>query len=133
MILPALTLGSIPLSIIMRLTRSAFLEQMGEDYLRTARAKGLNEFFVLLRHALRVAAPAIVTVVALQAGLLLSGAVLTEGLFSWPGLGKYLIDSIHARDYPGLQACILLFGLIFIFAGSLADLLCVFLDPRIRR
>lgn len=132
LVLPALTLATIPLAIILRLTRGAMIEQLGEDYLRTARAKGVGEARALTRHALRVASPAIVTVIALQAGLLLSGAVLTEGIFSWPGMGKYLIESLRSQDAPALQGCILLFGVLFITVNILADFACSLMDPRWR-
>jgi peptide/nickel transport system permease protein len=131
-ILPALALATIPMSIIMRLTRSAFLEVLGEDFLRTARAKGLNEFMVYFKHILRVASPTLVTVIALQVGFLASGAVLTETIFSWPGMGRYLIDSINARVYPAIQTAILLFTVVFILVHFLTDFLYVLLDPRIR-
>lgn len=131
-LLPAIALATIPMSIIMRLTRSAFLEVLGEDYLRTARAKGLGEFKIYFKHIMRVASTTLVTVVALQVGMLMSGAVLTESIFSWPGLGTYMIESIEARVYPAVQACILLFAVIFIVIHLLVDVLYVFLDPRVR-
>ncbi len=132
LLLPAVTLATIPLAIILRLTRSAMLEVSSEDFLRTARAKGVRDWWVTLRHALPVAAPAIVTVIGLQAGLLLSGAVLTEGVFSWPGMGSYLIDSLAANDFPAVQGSILLFGAIYIASHMMVEIVCPLMDPRLR-
>jgi len=132
LVLPAITLMTIPLAIIARITRSAMLEVLNQDYIRTARAKGIAERKVILSHALRNALLPVVTVVGLQLGTLLSGAVLTETIFSWPGIGKWLFDSIVARDYPIIQAVTLLIALIYVFANLIVDVLYTFIDPRVR-
>ncbi|WP_445593526.1 ABC transporter permease subunit, partial [Acinetobacter baumannii] len=103
MILPAIVLGTIPLAVIVRMTRSSMLEVLGEDYIRTARAKGLTRMRVIVIHALRNAMLPVVTVIGLQVGTLLAGAILTETIFSWPGLGRWLIDALQRRDYPVVQ------------------------------
>ena len=132
LVLPALVLGTVPLATIARMTRSAMLEVLREDYMRTARAKGLPPARVVLHHGLRNALIPIVTVLGLQVGTLLGGAVLTETLFSWPGIGKWLIDAIARRDYPVVQAGILVSALVFIAANLLADLLYGVVNPRLR-
>jgi peptide/nickel transport system permease protein len=132
LVLPSVTLMTIPLAIIARITRSAMLEVLNQDYVRTARAKGLAEREVILSHALRNALLPVVTIVGLQLGTLLSGAVLTETIFSWPGIGKWLFDSIVARDYPIIQAVTLLIALIYVFANLVVDILYTFIDPRVR-
>jgi len=131
-VLPAVALATIPLSLIMRLTRSSVLEVLNEDFLRTARAKGVSEFKVYFKHILRASSTTLVTVIALQVGMLMSGAVLTETVFSWPGMGRYLIDAIEYRVYPAIQCSILLFTLIFIVAHFMVDVACLLLDPRLR-
>ncbi len=132
LILPSLALGTIPLAIIARLTRSSLLEVLGQDYIRTAEAKGLRERVVLFRHAMRNALVPIVTIVGLQFGLLLSGAVLTETVFALPGVGTQLVNSIFARDYPVVQGFVVVVALIFASVNILVDVSYSFLDPRIR-
>jgi peptide/nickel transport system permease protein len=131
LILPSLALGTIPLAIIARLTRSSLLEVVGQDYIRTAKAKGLRERVVLMRHAMRNAMVPIVTIVGLQVGLLLSGAVLTETVFSLPGVGTQLVNSIFARDYPVVQGFVVVVALIFALVNIIVDVSYSFLDPRI--
>jgi dipeptide transport system permease protein len=130
--LPALVLGTVPMATIARMTRSAMLEVLREDYIRTARAKGLAPARVILHHGLRNALIPIVTVLGLQVGGLLGGAVLTETIFSWPGIGKWLIDAIARRDYPVVQAGILVSALIFISVNLLVDVLYGVVNPRLR-
>jgi peptide/nickel transport system permease protein len=130
-VLPALTLGAFSMALIARMTRSSVLEVLGQDYVRTARAKGLAERAVLWRHALGNALVPIITAVGLQFGALLGGAVLTESVFGWPGLGLLLIDSIFARDYPVVQGIVLTFSALFILTNLLVDLLYAYVDPRI--
>lgn len=132
LVLPALALSTIPMAIIARMTRSALLEVLRQDYVRTARAKGLSEARVTLGHALKNASLPLVTVVGLQVGLLLSGAVITETIFSWPGVGRWIFDSILTRDYPIVQGMSLLVALIFVGVNLLVDLSYAVLDPRIR-
>ena len=131
-ILPAIVLGTVPLAVIARMTRSAMLEVLGEDYIRTARAKGLPAHRVILVHALRNALIPIVTVIGLQVGVLFTGAILTETLFSWPGVGKWLIEAINRRDYPVLQGGILLIGMVVMGVNLLVDLTYGLINPRIR-
>lgn len=132
LVLPAVVLGTIPMAVIARMTRSAMLEVLREDYMRTARAKGLSPTRVVLHHGLRNALIPIVTVLGLQVGSLLGGAVLTETIFSWPGIGKWLIDAIARRDYPVVQAGILISALIFIGVNLAVDLLYGVVNPRMR-
>jgi len=132
LVLPSFTLATIPMAIIARITRSAMLEVLNKDYVRTARAKGMSEAVVILRHALRNAFLPIVTVLGLNLGLLLGGAVLTETIFSWPGLGRYVVDSLMARDYAAVQGCILIFAALMAGINLVVDLIYVLLDPRIR-
>ncbi|WP_163338939.1 ABC transporter permease [Desulfopila sp. IMCC35008] len=132
LILPAFTLATIPMAIVARITRSAMLETMSKDYVRTARAKGMSEFVVIMRHALRNAFLPVVTVLGLNLGLLLGGAVLTETIFSWPGLGRYVVDSLSGRDYAAVQGCILVFAALMATINLAVDLIYVLLDPRIR-
>ena len=132
LILPSIVLGTIPLAVIARMTRSSMLEVLREDYIRTARAKGLSPARVIIMHALRNALIPVVTVIGLQVGTLLAGAVLTETLFSWPGIGKWLIDAIARRDYPVVQGGILLIATLVIFVNLLVDVLYGVLNPRIR-
>jgi peptide/nickel transport system permease protein len=133
MVLPAVTLGSIPLAMITRMTRSEMLEAAMLDHVRTARAKGMQEYLVVLRHVLRNAMIPVVTVIGLQAGLLLSGAVLTETIYSLPGLGRLMVDSILNRDYPVVEAGAMFIALVFVLVNLLVDLSYGLLDPRIRR
>ena len=132
LILPTIVLGTIPLATIARMTRSTMLEVLGEDYVRTARAKGLSPFRVVGIHALRNALIPVVTVIGLQVGMLMAGAVLTEYIFSWPGIGTWLIESIQRRDYPVLQGGILMVSGIVIVINILVDVLYGVLNPRIR-
>jgi peptide/nickel transport system permease protein len=132
LLLPALALGTIPMAIIARMTRSSMLEVLGQDYIRTAQAKGLKERTVVVRHALRNAWLPIITVVGLQVGILLSGAILTETVFSWPGIGRWLVDAIYARDYPIVQGVTLMIALIFVVVNLTVDILYALVDPRIR-
>ncbi len=132
LVLPALTLGTIPLAIIAKITRSGMLDVLRSDYIRTARAKGLSERTVLLRHALRNALVPILTVVGLQTGLLLGGAVLTEHIFAWPGVGRLAFDAIGNRDMPLVNGVILLFATVFVVVNTAVDLLYAAVNPRIR-
>lgn len=132
LILPTIVLGTIPLAVIARMTRSSMLEVLREDYLRAARARGLSPARVVVVHALRNALIPVLTVFGLQIGGLVSGAVLTETIFSWPGIGKWLIEAIGARDYPVLQGGILLIACLVILTNLLIDLLYGLVDPRIR-
>ncbi|MCA3554559.1 ABC transporter permease subunit [Aestuariivirga sp.] len=132
LILPMIVLGTLPLAVIARMTRSSMLEVLEEDYVRTARAKGLSWTRVVGVHALRNALIPVVTVIGLQVGGLLAGAVLTETIFSWPGVGKWLIESINRRDYPALQGGIMLIATIVIIVNLLVDMLYGLINPRIR-
>ena len=131
-VLPALTLGLASTGIIARMTRSSMLEVLGQDYVRTARAKGATEEDVVYRHALKNAMIPIVTIVGLQFGYLLSGAVLTETVFNWPGIGRLMVDSIFNRDFPMIQGAVLLVASSFVLVNLLTDLLCAYLDPRVK-
>ncbi|MEO8417851.1 MAG: nickel ABC transporter permease [Methylophilaceae bacterium] len=131
-VLPALTLGFGLAAILTRMTRASLLEVLHEDFVRTARAKGLPERTVILRHALRAALLPIVTVVGLQLGSLLAGAVITETVFSWNGVGLLLVESIEKRDYPVTQACVLVIALVYVLVNLLTDLAYTRLDPRIK-
>ena len=130
--LPAVTLAAASVTIIARLTRSTMLETLGQDYIRTARAKGVVERAVVLRHGLKNALIPIVTVVGVQAGYLLGGAVLTETVFAWPGVGTLMVQGILARDFPLVQGCVLVVALSFVLINLVVDLLYAWLDPRIR-
>ncbi len=132
LILPAIVLGTIPLAVIARMTRSSMLEVLGEDYVRTARAKGVSPLQVVAVHALRNALIPVITVIGLQVGVLLSGAILTETIFAWPGIGKWLIESIARRDYPSVQGGVLLVATVVITVNLIVDLLYGFINPRIR-
>jgi peptide/nickel transport system permease protein len=132
LILPAVTLGTIPLAIIAKITRSGMLDVLQSDYIRTARAKGLPQRSVILKHALRNALVPILTVVGLQSGLLLGGAVLTESIFAWPGVGRLAFDAISNRDMPLVNGCILLFAAVFVIVNTLVDVLYAAINPRIR-
>jgi peptide/nickel transport system permease protein len=130
-ILPAITLGTAMAAILARMVRASMLEVLGEDYVRTARAKGLGEGVVLWRHALRNAWLPVLTVIGLQLGGLLAGAVITETVFAWPGIGSLLVESIKARDFPVVQGCVLLISLCYVLVNALTDLAYVWIDPRI--
>jgi len=132
LVLPAIALGTIPLAIVVRMTRSAMLEVLGQDYVRTARSKGVEERRVVLKHALRNALLPVVTVVGLSFGALLSGAILTETVFSWPGIGRWVYDAIAARDYPIIQGGILFVAFVVAIVNLLVDLLYAVIDPRIQ-
>jgi peptide/nickel transport system permease protein len=132
LILPAIALGTIPLAFVTRITRAAVLDVVNEDYVRTARAKGMSPRIVGRRHVLRTAMLPVATVVGLQTGLLLSGAVLTETVFAWGGVGTWLSDAIFNRDYPVLQAGILFLAVVFVMVNLFVDLTYAVLDPRIR-
>ena len=132
LILPAIALGTIPLAIIARITRSSLLEVMGRDYVRTARAKGLADWSVLRKHAFRNALLPIVTIIGLQIGLLLGGAVLTESVFGLAGVGKTVIEAITARDYAVIQGFTLVIAVCFLLVNLLVDISYAWLDPRVR-
>ncbi len=130
--LPAIALSTVPMAIIARMTRAAMLEVLRQDYIRTARAKGLQEHRVTTRHALKNAALPVVTIIGLQVGFLLSGAILTETIFSWPGVGRWVFEAILNRDYPIVQGMTLLVAFIFVAVNLLVDVLYAAIDPRIR-
>jgi len=132
LVLPGFVLGTIPLAVIARMTRSSMLEVLSEDYVRTARAKGLPAWRIVGVHALRNALIPVVTIIGLQVGTLLAGAVLTETIFSWPGIGKWLIESISRRDYPALQGGVMLVSAVVILVNLLVDLSYGLINPRIR-
>lgn len=132
LILPAIVLGTIPLAVIARQTRSAMLEVLSEDYVRTARAKGLSPFRVVGIHALRNAMIPVITTIGLQVGVMLAGAILTETIFSWPGIGKWMVDSVFKRDYPVIQGGLLLIAAIIMIVNLIVDLLYGLVNPRIR-
>ncbi|NOC82970.1 MULTISPECIES: ABC transporter permease subunit [unclassified Ruegeria] len=133
LILPTIVLGTIPLAVIARQTRSAMLEVLGEDYIRTARAKGLSPTRINGLHALRNALIPVVTVIGLSVGTLLAGAILTETIFSWPGIGKWMVDSIFRRDYPVVQGGLLMIAVIVMLVNLLVDVLYGIINPKIRR
>lgn len=132
LILPGLALATIPMAIIARMTRSSMLEVMRADYIRTARAKGLKMFLVVYKHSLKNAVIPVLTVIGLQMGLLLGGAILTETIFGWPGIGRYIFDAIGYRDYPVIQSGILVVAAIFVTINLIVDLLYAAVDPRIK-
>lgn len=132
LVLPAVALGTIPLAVLARQTRSAMLEVLGEDYIRAARAKGLPPWRIILLHALRNAMIPVLTTIGLQVGVLLAGAILTETIFAWPGVGHWLVNSIFRRDYPSVQGGLLLIALCIMAVNLLVDVLYGLADPRIR-
>jgi ABC-type dipeptide/oligopeptide/nickel transport system permease component len=132
LILPAVTLGAALAAVLTRMVRSSVIEELGEDYVRTARAKGLGERAVVYKHVLKNGLIPVVTLLGLQFGVLLAGAIITETIFSWPGLGRLTVDSINSRDYPMVQGCILMIALTYIFANLLTDFTYRLLDPRIQ-
>lgn len=132
LILPSIVLGTIPLAVIARQTRSAMLEVLSEDYVRTARAKGLSSKRVIGLHALRNAMIPVITVIGLQVGVLFAGAILTETIFSWPGIGKWMVDSIFRRDYSAVQGGLLLIAVIVMFVNLMVDLMYGLINPQIR-
>ncbi len=132
LILPATALGTIPLAVIARMTRSSMLEVLGEDYIRTARAKGMTRTRVIYIHALRNALVPIITTLALLFGSIITGAILTETIFSWPGIGKWIVQSITARDYPVIQGGVLIISFIIVMTNILVDVIYYFLNPKMR-
>lgn len=132
LVLPSVTLAAFPTALVARLTRSSMLEILNRDYIRTGRAKGLAERIVVLRHALRNATIPVLTVIGLQIGTLLGGAVITESIFAWPGMGKLVVDAIFFRDFPVVQTILILSATIFVVINLLVDVLYTFIDPRIR-
>lgn len=132
LILPAITLGAALAAILTRMVRSSVIEELSSDYVRTARAKGLSPSAVLFRHAFRNALIPILTILGLQFGTLLAGAIVTETIFSWPGIGRLAVQAISARDYPLLQGCILLIAFSYVIVNLLTDVVCAFVDPRVR-
>ncbi len=132
LILPAVALGTIPMAVVTRMTRSSMLEVMNEDYVRTARAKGVVPWRVVFKHALRNAMLPTVTVIGLQVGLLMGGAIITERIFAWPGVGQIAYDSINRRDYAMIQGVVLYGALFFVLVNLLVDILYAVLDPRVR-
>lgn len=132
LILPAVTMGAALASILTRMVRSSVIEELNEDYVRTARAKGLSERQVIYKHVLKNGLIPVVTIIGLQFGVLLAGAIITEIIFSWPGIGRLTIDSINARDFPMVQGCILMIAITYIFANLITDFAYRMLDPRIR-
>lgn len=132
LILPALTLGTALAAILSRMVRASMLQVLQEDYIRAARARGLKEIQILTLHALRNAALPVITILGMQFGALLAGAVITETIFSWPGIGQLMIESIQKRDYPIIQACVLLISLAYVMVNLLTDLLYTCLDPRVK-
>jgi peptide/nickel transport system permease protein len=131
LILPGFALATIPMAIIARMTRSSMLEVLRLDYIRTARAKGLMQVWVVYKHALKNALIPIVTVIGLQTGRMLGGAVLTETIFAWPGVGRYIFEAISSRDYPVIQSGILVIAFIFVIINLVVDILYAAIDPRI--
>jgi ABC-type dipeptide/oligopeptide/nickel transport system permease component len=132
LILPAVTLGAALAAILTRMVRTSVIEELSSDYVRTARAKGLSESAVLFRHALRNALIPIITILGLQFGTLLAGTIVTESIFSWPGIGRLAVQAISARDYPLLQGCILMIAVSYVLVNLLTDLVYAFVDPRVR-
>jgi ABC-type dipeptide/oligopeptide/nickel transport system permease component len=132
LILPAVTLGAALAAILTRMVRTSVIEELSSDYVRTARAKGLSESAVLFRHAFRNALIPILTILGLQFGTLLAGTIVTETIFSWPGIGRLAVQAIQARDYPLLQGCILFIAISYVVVNLLTDIVYVFIDPRVR-
>ena len=130
--LPAIALATIPTAFIARITRSAMLDVLNEEYIRTARAKGLSEFLVVGKHAIKNAMLPVITVIGLQTGYLLGGAILTETIFSWPGMGRWIVNAIVARNFPVVQTGVLVFALTFVFVNLAVDISYALFDPRIR-
>jgi ABC-type dipeptide/oligopeptide/nickel transport system permease component len=133
LVLPAITLGSGLAAILTRMVRTSMLEELGQDYIRTARAKGLSENVVVYRHALRNALNPVLTVIGLQFGSLLAGAIVTETIFGWPGIGRLTLSAISNRDYALVQGCILAIGLSYVLVNLLTDSVYALADPRMRR
>jgi len=132
LILPAFALSTIPMATIARVTRSSMLEVLRQDFIRTERAKGLSERVVIYKHAVRNAMIPVITVIGLNFGLLLAGAILTETVFSWPGIGRYVVKAVGMRDYPAVQGCVVFFAFMFVIVNLITDILYVYIDPRIK-
>ncbi len=132
LVLPAITLGAGLMAMLSRLTRASMLDELGRDYITTARAKGMSERRVVFKHALRNALNPVVTIIGLQVGTLLAGAIITEKIFSWPGIGTLLLDSIHRRDYPVVQGCILFIAFAYVIVNALTDCAYRAVDPRMK-
>ena len=132
LVLPAFTLGAALAAILTRMVRTSVIEELSADYVRTARAKGVSESGVLFRHALRNALIPILTILGLQFGTLLAGTIVTETIFSWPGIGRLTVQAINARDYPLLQGCILLIAVSYVIVNLLTDMVYAVVDPRVR-
>jgi dipeptide transport system permease protein len=132
MILPAIAMGTIPLAVMARMTRSSMLEVLGEDFIRTAKAKGASPMIVVWHHALRNALIPIVTVAGLMFGSIITGAILTETIFSWPGIGKWLVASINARDYPVIQGGVLFIATMIVVINALVDVIYIWVNPKLR-
>ncbi|MEC5425372.1 ABC transporter permease [Virgibacillus sp. C22-A2] len=132
LVLPAVALGTIPMAIIARMTRSSMLEVMKSDYIRTVKAKGSGQFLIIYKHALKNAMIPVLTIIGLQSGVLLGGAILTETIFSWPGIGRYIYEAINYRDYPVIQSGILVVAFIFVIINLIVDVLYTYIDPRIK-
>jgi peptide/nickel transport system permease protein len=132
LLMPSIALATIPMATIARVTRSSMLEVLRQDFIRTERAKGLSERSVIYKHAARNALLPVVTVIGLEFGLLLAGAILTETIFAWPGIGRYVVNAVRMRDYPAVQGCLLFFALTFVVVNLITDLLYVLIDPRIK-
>jgi len=130
LILPSIALGTVPLAVIARMTRSSMLEVLGEDYIRTAKAKGMSQYRIIFIHALRNALVPIVTTLALLFGSIITGAILTETIFSWPGIGKWIVQSITARDYPVIQGGVLVISFIIILTNLIVDMIYYLLNPK---
>jgi glutathione transport system permease protein len=131
-VLPSITLGAAVAAVMARFTRSAFVEVLGEDYIRTARAKGVRESLVVLKHSFRNAMIPVVTMMGLQFGFLLGGSIVVEKVFNWPGMGRLLVDAVDMRDYPVIQGCVLLFSLEFIVINLIVDIIYGWVNPSIR-
>ena len=132
LVLPSIVLATIPLAVITRMTRSSMLEVLQKDYIRTARAKGVSETRVIFVHALRNALIPVITVIGLQVSVLLTGAILTETIFSWPGIGKWLLEAVYRRDYPVIQGGVLLISGLVILVNILVDIVYVIVNPKLR-
>jgi peptide/nickel transport system permease protein len=132
LVLPALTLGMAMAGILSRMVRASLLEVLGQEYIRAARAKGLSEGRVILRHGLMAALIPVITIVGLQCGALLAGTIITETIFAWPGLGRLTLQAIHARDYPLVQGCVLVISFGYVIVNAVTDVVYAYVDPRIR-
>jgi peptide/nickel transport system permease protein len=132
LILPSVALATIPMATIARVTRSSMLEVLRQDFIRTERAKGLSEGAVIYKHAVRNAMIPVITVIGVDFGLMLAGAILTETVFSWPGIGRYVVKAVGMRDYPAVQGSLLFFAFMFVMVNLITDILYVYIDPRIK-